>query len=194
MSRNRDWTSWISNLLLFSLFATIGGSGTGFVLGAIGSAIHEEARLVLATVLGTAAVAVGLGELHGRRLCVLQCSRETPQRWLETGPLGWAVRNGAALGFGASTRIGFSSWYTVPLTALLLGDAATGAMVYGTYGLTRGLGAGLFIAAAWVGRARFGANTDSIAKWALKKHPVAQRLAGAHLLAFGLAVVATVGM
>ncbi len=106
----------------------------------------------------------------------------------------WSVRTGVVLGCGASTRIGFWSWYTVPLAALLLGSTATGAVVYGTYGFIRGLGAGFFIVATWVGRARMGLNADSVAVWALGRRPAAQKLAGAHLVAFGLAIVAVLGM
>src|SRR3712207_8459275 len=39
------------------------------------------------------------------------------------------------------SRIGFWLWYAIPLGAFLVGDPWLGAVVYGTYGFVRGLGA-----------------------------------------------------
>lgn len=111
-------------------------------------------------------------------------SRETPQRWVHFGALGWAVRNGLALGYGATSRIGFWSWYAVPLGALLGGDPVAGALVYGGYGLTRGGAAWLLIAATAILRRR-GAGFDDLALWLLGRQASAHAVSATLMLFLG---------
>jgi hypothetical protein len=56
---------------------------------------------------------------------------------MHRGPLGWATRNGLALGIGATSRIGFWLWYVMPVTALLSASPLAGAAIYGLYGALR---------------------------------------------------------
>lgn len=89
------------------------------------------------SVAAVLAVAVGALDLGSRHLPVIQCDRETSQRWMRTDPLRWATRNGAALGIGATSRIGFWLWYLVPVSALLVGNPLLGGLIYGAYGFVR---------------------------------------------------------
>jgi len=111
-----------------------------------------------------------------------------PQRWLGAGPLRWAFRNGAALGIGATTRIGFWLWYVVPVAALLVGRPALGAVVYGVYGLVRG-------GAVWpliLSLSRQPGATP-LADRLLLYAPVARAIAAGQLLVVGLAVAVALG-
>ncbi len=71
---------------------------------------------------------------------MLERDCETSQSWLERGPLAWALMNGAALGSGFLSRIGFVCWYAVPLASFAFGSSVIGALVYGLYAGLRGLG------------------------------------------------------
>jgi hypothetical protein len=114
----------------------------GFLLGILGSALGDDARAVIATVIAVGAIVVAVLELLGRRVKLVQLDRETPRDWLARSPLGWAALNGTAIGIGAGTRLGVWLWYVVPLGALLSGDPVLGMIGYGAYGLTRTAGAG----------------------------------------------------
>lgn len=93
----------------YALAATIAAAAMGAVLGAIGSNLPLELRIVAATLAALAAILVGGLELAGRSVPVLQFNRETPQRWVHSGPVKWAIRNGASLGLGFTSRLGFWS-------------------------------------------------------------------------------------
>ncbi len=140
MDRDKPGRKWIGTAIVYSLSTTLAGLVTGVLLGAIGSFLSFETSLAVASLLGVSAVFVGILELGGRRVRLPQCNRETPQRWVRSGPFRWAMRNGLALGLGAMSRIGFWLWYAVPAGALLSGAPELGATVYGTYGFVRGVG------------------------------------------------------
>ena len=70
---------------------------------------------------------------------MIEINRETSQALLELGPIRWSVVNGAALGVGFVSRIGFAAWYAIPLTAVGFGDPLLGSLVFGAYGAARGL-------------------------------------------------------
>ena len=62
---------------------------------------------------------------------------ETNQGWLGIGPAVGAALNGAAMGAGFVTRIGYWLWYVIPVTCFLLASPRAGALVFGLYGLVR---------------------------------------------------------
>ncbi len=131
--------------MVFVLSGTAAGAAAGALLGWAGEQIAEEVRVVTASVLGVAAVGMGVVELRGRRASALQCDRETPRAWMRRGAVAWAACNGAALGIGATSRLGFALWYVLPATALLYADPLLGAIVFGAYGLVRTLSAYGFV-------------------------------------------------
>jgi hypothetical protein len=185
--RNQAGRSWISKAVVYSLSSALAGLVTGAVLGAVGSLLPLDFRLASASILAVAAIAVGSLEFFGRRVQPLQVDCETPQRWVHTGPLRWATRNGLALGFGATSRIGFWLWYVVPLGAFLVGDPKLGAAIYGTYGLIRGLGA-VFIL---LGMLRLKAD---ISDWLIERYAAARILAAGQLVFLGVATAVVVGV
>lgn len=175
---------------MFTVAAALGGVSAGAVMGLAGGSVGAEVRTLVGALLGLGALGIGSLALIGRPMPELQCDRETPQRWVHAGPLRWAARNGLALGCGATSRVGFWSWYAVPLGAFLSGDVALGALLYGSYGLARGAGAWLLIAAAASLRRR-GASFDDLAVWLLGRAPAAQAISAALLLFLGgLAAIA----
>jgi hypothetical protein len=187
-SRNQAGRSWIAKALIYTLASTLGGATAGAALGFAGQFLSDTVRVAGATGLGVLAAVVGAVELAQIRLRPLQCDRETPQRWMDTGALRWAARNGWVLGIGATSRIGFWLWYILPLSALLLGTPLLGALIYGLYGFVRGAAVWPLILGA---RQRRGIDFNL---WLLHKHPGARTLAAADLLLVGLAVILAVGI
>src|SRR4051794_29947450 len=102
--------------------------------------------------------------------------------------LRWAVLNGAALGFGATTRVGFWLWYAIAIGSFASGNPAIGAAAYGAYGLARGAGATAMI---YVGRGR---TLDELALALLGHAAAVRRLAAAQPAAFGLVVATAAGL
>ncbi len=188
MHRNQVGRSWIPKATVYALSATLAGLAAGALLGGAGSLLPLEHRLGLASLLAVAAIAVGSLEVFGFSLQPLQRDCETPQRWIYGGALRWATQNGLALGFGATTRIGFWSWYAVPAGALLIGSPELGAIIYGTYGLVRALGAW----AIMLGIRKFG-FTD-ISDWLIEHVKTARLLAAGQLVFLGVAVAIAVGL
>jgi hypothetical protein len=185
--RNQAGRSWISKAVVYSLSSALAGLITGAVLGAVGSLLPLDFRLAIGSILAVVAIALGGLEFFGRRVQLPQFDCETPQRWVHRGPLRWATRNGLTLGFGATSRIGFWLWYAVPLGAFLLGDPELGAVIYGTYGLIRGLGA-VFILLGM-----FKSKVD-ISDWLIEHHGAARVLAAGHLVLLGVATAIVVGL
>lgn len=96
--------------------------------------------------------------------------------------------NGAALGSAFTTRLGFSLWYVVPASTLLLGDPLLGAVIYGMYALVRTASA--YPLLRWRARQADPAEvTDALRAW----HPRARALCAAALVLVGAIVVMTVG-
>lgn len=123
--------------MVYALAGTIAGAVAGAATGAMGNAVSDPVRFSLGTLLGAVAVGVGVRALRAERSAPLQCDRETPKEWVDRGPLAWPILNGAALGFGATTRLGFWLWYAIPIGCFLLAAPAAGAVIWGSYGLTR---------------------------------------------------------
>ncbi len=168
-----------AKLTLYVLAGTASGLVAGAALGAIGGLLSPDTRAAIATVLALGAMGVGILELAGRRLRLIEVDRETPYVWLRQGPLSWAIRNGATIGLGARTRIGFWLWYVIPAGALVGGSPLLGALGYGLYGLTRTLGAGgLFV----LGRSGRATGLEI-----LRQSNRARSIASAQLLVVGLA-------
>lgn len=143
----------------------------------------------MGTALAIAGAGVGVAGLRGRALRPLQCNRETPQRWVHEGRLHWALKNGAALGVGAGTRLGFALWYVIPSGALLSGSAVASAALYGLYGLTRATGAG----AIWLAASRKG-DFDPLLDWLSAHQHRARTITSAYLAVAGAATFVIIGL
>jgi hypothetical protein len=185
--RNQAGRSWITKAVVYSLSSALAGLVAGAVLGTAGSLLPLNVRFATGSILAVVAIAVGGLEFFGRRLQPPQFDCETPQRWIHRGPLRWATRNGLALGFGATSRIGFWLWYAVPLGAFLVGDPGVGAVIYGTYGLVRGLGA-VFILLVML------RSKIDISDWLIERYGAARILAAGQLALLGVAAAIVVGL
>jgi hypothetical protein len=184
--------SWQARALLYTVAALSAAGLSGLVLGTLGRAIDPSTRAGAATLLAAVGLFVGLVRLAGARLAPLQCDRETPQSWLHQGLRLAAIKNGLALGNGATTRLGFWSWYLIPLSALLLGDPLAGAAIYGVYGLTRGVSAWIWIVMT-VRAHRIGADPRDIPPRILGWGHVASYVSAAQLTAVATVVLVAVG-
>lgn len=172
---------------LFSVSATCAGILAGALVGLVGATLTLPTRAGLATLVSSVGVLVSLAAIGGTRFEPLQCDRLTPKRWARQSALGWAARNGTSLGVGAFTTLGFWLWYAVPLAALLSGDLKRGALIYGTYGLVRGLGVW-----AMIGVARLGYVT--VSDWLISQASLSRRLGALALGAVAAFVVVAVGV
>lgn len=140
---------WWVRALAFTTSSVIASSATGAGLGYLGGSVGAEARGMVSVAFAVVVVVVGLRETTGTMQWLPQRSRETSRRQLWVGALlRAAIRNGLTLGFGGGTRIGFVVWYLVPAGAFLLASPLLGALVYGAYGLARGIAPWIILATA----------------------------------------------
>lgn len=186
MYRTPDKRSQTVRIAAYAIAGTLAAAGTGAVLGLLGGLVPGSLRAVLAALVSLVAVGLGLLELTGRRIPVVQVDRETPYEWLGPGSLPWAVRNGAALGFGARTRLGFWLWYVIPIAAFLSGEPIVGAVGYGAYGLVRTLSVGGLLKLERAGR-----FTDIEV---LRSSGSARMITNVQLVAVGLLALILVGL
>jgi hypothetical protein len=185
--RNQAGRSWVTKAVVYPLSSAFAGVAAGAVLGALGSLLPLDFRLASGSILAVAAVAVGGLEFFGRRVQPLQFDCETPQRWVHKGAITWAIQNGLALGFGATSRIGFWLWYAIPLGAFLVGNPLFGAVTYGTYGLLRALGAVVVLLVIM-------RTKVDISDWLIDRHDTAKILATSQLTLLGVATAIVVGL
>jgi hypothetical protein len=185
---NRAGSGWRAKALAFSLASTLAAATTGALLGTVGSSAPTEGRVAVASVAAVLSIAIGVIDLGSRRLPVLQCDRETSQSGLRLRPYLWAMRNGAALGIGATSRVGFWLWYLIPVGALLVGSPVLGGLIYGTYGFVRGWSVWLLLLGL-LNRVPGGDPSG----WLISRYGTAQLLTSGHLLMVGVAVAVAVG-
>jgi hypothetical protein len=187
--RNSHQRIWVQKAVSYWAAATVAGLVAGGLIGWLGALLGQEARLAVGGVVAVGGMTLGGLDLFGRPVAVLQFDRETPKVWLRRGPLAWSVRNGASLGLGVFTRLGFWSWYAVPLGALLTGSAVGGSVVYGLYGLTRGGSAVVILLTSLL--ADF--ERETIAEWLTDRRAGAGRLAAFHVTLLGAFMMFTTG-
>lgn len=128
---------WTTRAALFTVSGVVTATISGGVLGLAGSLIDLPLRSAVTLLGATAAVVLACRHLLGHSSAPVQCNRETPQGWLRYGEIAWSLANGAALGMGATTRLGFWLWYVVPFASLMSASAVSGATIYGLYALAR---------------------------------------------------------
>ena len=112
----------------------------------VGSVVPAQPRIGAATI---AAWVIAAGALFSPRR-LPEMNRETKQSLLHQGPLQWAALNGALLGIGFTSRIGYWVWYLIPLTCFIASSPETGAALWGTYAFTRL--AIIFVLSIWMRR------------------------------------------
>lgn len=128
-SRRNIVLAWL--LLAAAAGATGGAQGVGLYFVAAALDISRDTWWAAALLL----VFVILGAIVGRP--PIQIDRETPRAWLRYRDWRTAALNGAALGSGAVTRIGFLSYFVAFGAAFLAGGAVAAIAVGAVYGLTR---------------------------------------------------------
>ena len=179
--------------LSFAVSAAVAAAVAGGVLGLLGSFVDADVRTVIATLGALCAVALGGVGWFGRGPQILQCDSETPMRWVNTSPLRWGLPTGALLGIGATTRIGFWSWFLIPAAAFLLGSPVIGAMVFAAYGATRGLAGAVLFAISLI-EYRRGRDFNEEALWLVHRQPAARLLSAGQLVVVGATALFAVGL
>lgn len=116
-----------------ALGGLVGGMAAGAILGLTAQLTPTETRAVIAI---AAALCIVSGTIV-RTNRPWQFERETSQALLGRGPLMWSFANGALLGFGGTSRLGFWTWYLIPLATWIAGSPIIGAVIWGAYGVTR---------------------------------------------------------
>lgn len=184
--RARGW-GWRQSLALQVMSATVSGALLGLAAGGTGNGLPQPVRVVLLLLAGVLAMVVGGLEASGRLLPLPQCDRETPRRWMRD-PRAAAAKNGAALGCGLTTRIGYWAYFAIPGGALLLGSPELGAVIGGTYGFARSTAVLLWLAARQYRIARGQAPLDD-QTWVLTHWFAARRAGGGWMAALGALLV-----
>lgn len=138
--RGRQFSNWRMRAGILALSAVLTGVGLGAALGWLGGVAGADVRAGVAAAFAVGGIAVSAVELaRGRRLPLLQRSRETNRDWMRFGAAVSAAMNGVAMGAGFVTRIGYWLWYAVPVSAFAIGSPAAGALLFGVYALTRAI-------------------------------------------------------
>lgn len=175
-------------LVAYVATGVVVGGATGALAGAAGSLLTTDVRSAVGALIALAAGGVAVAELAGHRVPLVQVDRETPYSWLEAGPIRWAIRNGANLGFGGLTRLGFWLWFVIPVGAFLSGRPMIGALGWGAYALVRTASAGWLL--LLVGRRRLDPEKGDAL---LREVGRARAAADAQLFAVGLAALFVLG-
>jgi hypothetical protein len=171
--------------VVYALSATTSAVVFGALLGLVGSILPLGVRVGLGSLFAVGAVIIGFTHFSGWRLRVAQCDRETPHRWLYGSPFRWALWNGAALGVGVTSRIGFWLWYVIPIAATSSGSPMIGALIYGSFGFVRGW-------AVWMVLIAF-MRLDDPAVWLIQRYQRARLLTAGILVMTGLAATIVLG-
>lgn len=127
----------IAHVVAAALAGALAGLAVGFVGGL--APLGGPDRLV---VLALVSVCYGAMELGLVRLPLPQSGRQVPAQWrYRYPPVVTAALYGALLAPGVGTRVADAGYVVILAAAALLGDAATGTAILGTYGAARGLSA-----------------------------------------------------
>jgi hypothetical protein len=143
--RGRQAT-WAVTVTAFLLGALGAAAGLGAALGLLGSVLPGltlDARLAGFGAAALAALAIELGPFR-----VPGPDRQVNERWLDEYR-GWVygLGYGGQLGLGITTVVSSTSTYLAIVAAVLSREPALGALIFGAFGLARGLTP---LAAAWV--------------------------------------------
>ena len=162
--------------------AVVAGSASGAAIASLALVAPVNLRVVTGMILAST-VACGAFLLPTR---MPQINRETEQGLLHHGPLEWAALNGALLGLGFTSRVGYWIWYLIPITCFILGAPMSGSIVWATYAFTR-LGIAVSLA-GWMHRQPD--QISMISGWLLRLRLRARAAAGpaAGILAFALGI------
>jgi hypothetical protein len=125
-----------SSLWAKALVATAASTASGALAG-YGTAVLSQLLPLVGRAQLVFVLAVALTLIPLSRMPLPQRDVETPQALLSTGPLLWAAGNGALLGLGVASRIGFWAWYVLPLGVIALAQPKLGLILWATYGFTR---------------------------------------------------------
>lgn len=191
VNRNQQGRGWRPKAVAFAVAATASAMILGLVLGLVGDPI--PAGLKMALVGGLACIGVGLAgwQLLARSVRVPQKNCETAQLWMNTGALTGAALNGGALGLGFVTRIGYWLWFAVPSAALIAGPV-NGALVFGLYGLVRGVAPSAIILLMMARRRCDQKDITRSQEWLIRQAGAAKITANVMLLAASLSVATIV--
>lgn len=130
---------WTSAIVLYGVGSLVASASLGAILGVLGKVLELPLH-VSVIVLATLAIFLALRELGVLDFPAPRFSRQTRKQWfLVGGAERAAFLWGLDLGFGLSTTRVFSSFWLLPVGALLLADPLAGALVMGSYGLGRTL-------------------------------------------------------
>jgi hypothetical protein len=164
----------------------VAGALEGAGLAWFGALFPTGSRAALASLLAVVGLAVGTASMLGRRIRLLQINHETSQRLMGLGPYWWASINGAALGAGGFSRIGFALWYVLPVGALVSAEPPVGIALLGTYGLVRTAAVAIFL----VGES----NDVDLAQRFLEHRPAATDATAAFLIVISLMTAVGIGL
>lgn len=185
VNRNHEGRTWKPKATAFAVAATVCAVTLGVLLGFAGSPIPTGSKPALMVAFACAGTVVSVWQLLGRPVGVPQRNCETAQLWMNTGALTGAALNGGALGLGFVTRIGYSLWFVVPFAALMAGPAKA-ALIFGLYGLVRGIAPSAIILVMMAKRRCDQKDITRSQEWLIRQSAPAKTVANAILLVASL--------
>jgi hypothetical protein len=192
VDRNQQGRSWITKALVFAAFSTASAMLVGATLALLGTLLPRTNLPEAAVVLALLGFVLGLLELTPAKIRPPQIGHETAQRWMNIGALSGSAMNGAALGAGFMTRIGYWAWYVLPAGVLLMGRIDLGILLFGAYGLTRGI-VPLIAVAQLLLKPCEARDITALQAWMMSKAAVARSVATGQLILTSVAIFVGIG-
>jgi hypothetical protein len=192
VDRNQEGRSWVSKALVFAAFSTASATLVGATVALVGTMLPRANLSEAAVVLALLGIVLGLLELTPAKIRPPQIGHETAQRWMNMGALRGSAMNGAALGAGFVTRIGYWAWYVLPAGALLMGRIDLGILLFAVYGLTRGI-VPLIAIAQLLLKPCEARDLTALQTWMMNKASVGRKIAAGQLIATSVAIFFGIG-
>ncbi|HEX6510166.1 MAG TPA: hypothetical protein VF221_21255 [Chloroflexota bacterium] len=131
---------WVTAVVGHVAGSVVSAMAVGWILGSIGMLIGSQRWTLSLELAGLAFLACAVQDTTTRCRLLPTLQRQTPKRLREElgpvwGPLVWGID----LGQGWTTRIVFSGYYALVVSAFLVGSPLSGCLLVGVYGLSRTL-------------------------------------------------------
>jgi hypothetical protein len=189
---------WLTATSLYVLACSTTSALLGIFFSVIGQALRQlvgrtSASALLSTIglflIGLVALAYAWSDIGMIKMPRPRLMHAVPVTWWRRWqPYGASVAYGAALGLGITTQIQFGAFYVLCLWCIGKGNLVYGAVLMGTYGVTRSL---TLFPASW-GIYQRCSNSSLAIKKILASQGTAKLLTATLLIIFGAQVLSSI--